>query len=321
MQKASDAQLYNLIASDPQEYRRILTVALRVMINDTLPATAQPIDGSVKKKQQAGQGGYTLETGLLTRPDESPLATIRKPGEKSTGAPPKDVTPTDIAPIRTAIPYALLTPADWNGETVIWEHPAGKLTLMDDAGKPIAPVQRILDAKFAVLCGDVFLTGEYVPDGASAKRPVNKDFAGYTFGYNRPILAERVHDVLTLVAFARARNSKFVHQVALEGAGLWALLAKGLAGEAILRSAIDLNGFDFDQVTDVNDENFLPGALKYGGVMSFVSLCRVGETALYRKPEGKEMPLPSRGVREGKGSMVNWVTRTGGLDTEEVPRR
>jgi hypothetical protein len=318
MRKASDAQLYNLIASDPQEYRRILTTALRVMINDRLPTKVDVIEGSQKKQSR---DGYTIETGLLTRPDESPLKTIRKPGEKSTGAPPQNVTPADVVAVRTALPYAFLVPASWNGETVIWQHPAGKLTLIDENGKPLAPVQRILDAKFAVLCGDLFLTGEYVPEGKDGRRAVNKDFAGYTFGYNRSLLAERVHDVLTLVAFAKGRDSKFVHQVALEGAGLYALLAKGLAGEAILRSAIDLNNFDFDQVTETTDPNFLPGALKYGGVMSFVSLCRVGETALYRQPQNKEMPLPSRGVREGKGSMVNWVTRTGGLDTEEVPRR
>lgn len=318
MQAASDAQLNHLIASDPQEYRRILTAALRVMINDRLPARVQVIEGSQKKQKQ---GGYTLETGLLTRPDESPLKTIRKPGNKSNGNPPTNVKPEDVVAVRTALPYALLTPENWNGETVVWQHPAGKLTLTDDAGKPLGPVQRILDAKFAVLCGDLFLTGEYVPEGADSTRPVNKDFAGYTLGYNRSLLAERVHDVLTLVAFARSRDSKFVHQLALEGAGLYALLAKGLAGEAILRSAIDLNGFDFDQVKDANDPNFLPGALKYGGVMSFVSLCRVGETALYRQPAGKEMPLPARGVREGKGRMVDWVTRSGAVDSEEVPRR
>ena len=61
--------------------------------------------------------------------------------------------------------------------------------------------------------------------------------------------------------------------------------------------------------------------LKYGGVMTFVSLCRVGETAIYRAPQGKEMPLPSRGVREGQGRMVDWVIRSGALSNEEVPRR
>src|SRR6185295_14704493 len=100
-------------------------------------------------------------------------------------------------------------------------HPGGKATLVQADGKPLAPVQRILDAKFAVISGDLFMTGEYVPggDGAEGTRPVNNDFPGYTFGYNRTVLAERVHDILTLVAYAReVKQSKFVHQVAWEGA-------------------------------------------------------------------------------------------------------
>jgi hypothetical protein len=33
------------------------------------------------------------------------------------------------------------------------------------------------------------------------------------------------------------------------------------------------------------------------------------------------MPLPSRGVRLGKAKMIEWVTREGTMDSEEVPRR
>jgi hypothetical protein len=316
----SEARLNHMIASDPQEYRRILTTALRVMLNDKWPATAKVVDGS---KKQTRTDSFTIETGLLTRVDPGTFQVIGNPPLKSgPSTPPAPGAPAP-AQDKSAMPYAFLVPDQWNGETVIWEHPAGKLTLLDEKGQPLAPVKRILDARFAVLCGDLFMTGEYIPNGhgEEANRPVNKDFAGYTFGYNRSVLAERVHDIITLVAFAKSRDSKFVHQVAWEGAGIWALLAKGAVGEGILRSAIDLNGFDFDSVKSVNDENFLPGALKYGGVASFITLCRVGETALYRKPAGKEPPLPSRGVREGKGRMVDWVIREGGLDTEEVPRR
>lgn len=317
----SDKSLNHMIASDPQEYRRIITQALKVMINDKWPVNAQVVEGS--KKETRGEK-YLLETGLLTRGDEGAVKALIKPNKNGN---PVEYTDADVAPIRSAMPYAMFTPNDWNGETVLWHHPAGKLTLTDENAKPLAPVQRMLDAKFAVLAGDLFGTGEYLNGGKTPPelRRINEKFAGYTFGYNRPLIAERVHDILTLVAYAKSgKQSKFVHQIALEGAGAWALLAKGLAGEAILRSAIDLNGFDFDQVKDVNDENFLPGAQKYGGIATFISLCRVGETALYRLPPGKDltsMPLPSRGVREGKGKMVDWTIREGQMDHEEVPRR
>jgi hypothetical protein len=54
--------------------------------------------------------------------------------------------------------------------------------------------------------------------------------------------------------------------------------------------------------------------------MTFVSLCRVGETALYNAPDDQDYPLPARGVRDGEGRMVDWVIRRG-MDATEVPRR
>jgi hypothetical protein len=282
------------------------------MIGDRWPASAVVIDGS--KKESKGDG-FTIETGLLARADDPTFKIVSAPTAEGKPVPPA------AARDQSAMPYALLMPAEgWSGETVIWQHPAGKLSLLDETGKPLAPVKRILDAKFAVLCGDVFMTGEYVPDGKDATRPIDKSYAGQTFGYNRTILAERVHDVLTLVAFAKSRQSTFVHQLCWPGTGHWGLLAKGLAGEGIMRSGLNLAKFDFNSVKSVNDENFLPGVLKYGNLMTYVSLCRVGETALYDAPEGQEYPLPARGVRDGEGRMTDWVIRRG-LDANEVPRR
>jgi hypothetical protein len=311
-QELSEKRLNSMIGSDPQEFRRILTVALRTMVGDRWPATARLVDGS-KKEHKAD--GYTLETGLLARAEDKTFKVVGGPAPKNAAAPN-----APAARDESAVPYALMMPAQgWNGETVIWIHPAGKMTLTDGDGKPLAPVKRILDAKFAVLCGDLFMTGEYLPDDKPAARPLNEAAPCQTFGYNRSVLAERVHDILTLVAYAKAKESKFVHQVAWEGAGHWGLLAKGLAGEAILRSGLDLKDFSFESVKSVKDENFLPGVLKYGDLMTYVSLCRVGETALYNKPD-REPPLPARGVRDGRGRMVDWVIRQG-MDAEEVPRR
>jgi hypothetical protein len=72
-----------------------------------------------------------------------------------------------------------------------------------------------------------------------------------------------------------------VHIAAFGKAGPWALLARGLSGDRIDRAAIDLNGFDFDQVKSVNDEMMLPGTLKYGGIYGFVPLCTSGESLLF----------------------------------------
>ena len=62
--------------------------------------------------------------------------------------------------------------------------------------------------------------------------------------------------------------------VASEKSGPVAVLACACAGETVNRAAINLGGFDFDQVTEPADPTLLPGALKYGGIYGFVPLCR-----------------------------------------------
>src|SRR5262249_40011522 len=112
--------------------------------------------------------------------------------------------------------------------------------------------------------------------------PINEGFAGFTYGYNRPLLAERVHDILTAVAFARTfPQTKSVSLVGFEKAGPWVLLARGLCGDAVTRTAADLNNFRFEQILSMQDEMMLPGALKYGGLPALSALCAPHELYLH----------------------------------------
>ena len=61
--------------------------------------------------------------------------------------------------------------------------------------------KQILDRKGAILAVDVFGTGELSLD--KPLRRQSRRTPAYTFGYNRTLLAERVHDILTAVAFAK----------------------------------------------------------------------------------------------------------------------
>src|SRR5262249_32304620 len=149
---------------------------------------------------------------------------------------------------------------DFDGTVVVWIHPEGKSSLWKD-GKLTPAAQQIIDKKAAILAADVFLTGEF---GDAKPMPINGSYAGYTFGYNRPLLANRVHDILTAVAFAKGHKStKTVHLVGWEKAGPWVVLARALAGEGVARTAADAQQFRFDTVKAVTDEMMLPGALKY----------------------------------------------------------
>src|SRR5690606_1102052 len=72
--------------------------------------------------------------------------------------------------------------------------------------KPGKDVQEILNAGHAIMGVDVFLTGEYIAEGKAVELPkVQQGYGGFTFGYNRPVLSNRVRDVLTAIAFARQR--------------------------------------------------------------------------------------------------------------------
>jgi hypothetical protein len=51
------------------------------------------------------------------------------------------------------------------------------------------------------------------------------------------------------------------------------VLARGLCGAAVNRTAADLNGFDFASVDSYDHEMMLPGALKYGGLPTLAALC------------------------------------------------
>jgi hypothetical protein len=188
-----------------------------------------------------------------------------------------------------------LVPTDFNKTVVVWVHPEGKASLFGSDGKPVAAVQQLLDKKMGVFSADLFMTGDFSKPGQPTPPTVtqihHKDipFAGYQLGYNRSLLANRVHDLLSAIAFVKnVLGAQEIDMMAFEKAGPWALLARALAGDAVAWSAIDLNGFDFDQVTATNDEMLLPGGLKYGGVYGFAALCNSGKTVLYNLPrEGR----------------------------------
>lgn len=111
---------------------------------------------------------------------------------------------------------------------------------------------------------------------ADAHLPVDgrhRSYAGYTFGYNRTLLAQRVHDVLTAITYARSLPA--CRKVVLLGTGDFAplaILAGALAGEAVAGIAADLT-FDYDRVDSIDHPAFLPGAIKYGGMPAFAALC------------------------------------------------
>jgi dienelactone hydrolase len=264
MTAASDRQQAALRPKDPEslkEFRRVVGIALGVMIHDRLP---EPGEVEVKQVGERNAGEQKL---LLGR---------RGAGEQ--------------------IPALLLAPPGGFDSVVVWAHPDGKAGVVP-GGVPDPVARLLLDGRVAILAPDVFLTGEF----GDAKAPaVNAEYAGYTFGYNRPVLANRVHDVLTAVAYARGLPG--VRRVDLVGsgkAGPWVLLARALCGDAVARTVANVDGFRFDSVRTTADEMMLPGALKYGGLPAFTALCCPGELYLHNARDSGVAPFASEAYRSG----------------------
>ena len=101
----------------------------------------------------------------------------------------------------------MLRPTKFDGKVVIWLSDEGKSGLFDADGPPKADVKRLLDAGSVVLAVDLFLLGEFnaTDTGRAKNRPVKnpREFAGYKYGYNHALLAQRAHDVLNVIAFAK----------------------------------------------------------------------------------------------------------------------
>lgn len=250
--EASDKQLATIHPTDSEslkKLRRQVGTALRIMIHDELPP--------LRLENQILIDGHRDETveDIASR-----------------------ITVTLVRYGRDEQVVALvLVPKDDQGNMVIWIHPEGKSSLFEQ-GKLIPAARKILDKKATIVAPDLFLTGDNRP----TKPPtVNDQFAGYTFGYNRPLLANRVQDVVTAVAWSQQRSAKKIELIGFGKTGPWALLVRGLCGDAVTRTAMDANQFDFDQVKTTSDEMMLPGALKYGGLASFAAVCAPGELYLH----------------------------------------
>jgi dienelactone hydrolase len=244
---ASDKQIDALRPTDAKsfdEYRRVFGTALRVMTGTSLPKADE-----VESKVDAGS----------KRSDFAHKGTIGRRGQGE------------------EVPYLWMQRHKFNGTVVVWIDPIGCDSLLD--GGKLAETRAILDSGAAILAIDVLGTGKLKFPKAPA---VNPKFAGFTFGYNRPLLGQRVHDILTAIAFAHKQEGvKTVHLLGRGKAGPWAMLARALAGKSVTRLAADVDHFLFDRVKSADDEMMLPGAVKYGGLGALAALGAPGEAYLH----------------------------------------
>ncbi len=171
------------------------------------------------------------------------------------------------------VPAILLKPKSWNGDVAVWVSPHGKEGAYEGDGKPIAPIRKLLEANRAVLAIDLSGQGEFTDDGKPVEQArINEgshnewaEYAGYTFGYNYPLFVQRVHDILTAVAYCHTADlgAARIHLVGLAGAGRWVAAARALCYRTIDRTVVDTAAFRFAAIDSFDHPDFLPGGAKY----------------------------------------------------------
>jgi dienelactone hydrolase len=223
-------------------------------------------------------------------------------------------------PAGEEIPLIFLHPKQWKKRVVIWPHDAGKDGLFDGAGRPTPAVRALLASGAAVVALDLLYQGEFLVDGkplTESRRVANpREFAGYTFGYNHAIFAQRVHDLLTVISFCRnyADAHPRVELMGFGNAGAWAAAARAQAGDAIARAAIDTGGFRFAKIRSMSDLNFLPGGAKYGDLPAMLALGAPGELLLAGEGTASSVPDVVRAAYDAHGAATRLATFNGPED-------
>lgn len=267
MEKDSQQQMAALVPSDQEslkKYRQTVRVAFRTIIGRQMP---KPTDLEAEKTAEINRDGY-IEFHEILR--------YKQFGEE--------------LPVVSFFP----TKKAWNGEVVVWIDGSGKSNLYDEKNAVSSGVRQLLEAGFSVLGADLIYQGEFLADGKpllEARKVANpREFAGYTYGYNHSVFAQRVHDVLTLIAHTQEEEHqvKKTHLVATNGAGPYVAAARAQLGKNIAATVIDTKGFRFQQLKSLRDPGFLPGAVKYGDLPALLALA--APHPLYLAGENGKVP-------------------------------
>ncbi|MEX0717557.1 MAG: acetylxylan esterase [Planctomycetaceae bacterium] len=279
---------------DVAKYKEVVGTAARVMFGEVPDPASLPSDG--KHRRAGSLGDWKVRYTLIGRRDDE------------------------------SIPVLLLGQT-WSPDykpgkpKVLWFGGTGKTAMFDEQGQAIPAVKKLVNAGINTISPDLFLTGEYTDDREPGSLDIREGFDGFAYGYNRPLLAHRVRDVLTLVAWLRGLSGREpIYLIGTGEAGPWVLLAAAIAGDKIDGAFVDLGGFGFGKIESIGDQNYLPGALKYGGIGGLAALAAPTELFIAGTkgvPENELAPL--RQVYEAAGGKL--TLQEGPLDVDKIVER
>ncbi len=284
-------------ASSLAAYREIVGGAIDVLVGHPLPAPEKVTAALVSSTDEPGYREHRLVVGC--------------------------------AESDSALPTLALVPMGWQGRVVIWAHAQGKAALFDEE-LPTPAVRQLLEAGVAVVAADLLHQGEFLADDAVVAdaeivhpaQPELDGYAGYTFGYNHSLVAHRVHDLLTLVSWARGTGPAHplagvntVDLVGFDGAGVWVAAARAQAGDAVNHAVVDTAGFRFSELTRINDPSFWPGIVKFGDLPALLALS--APHRLWVGGEGGTPPAVVASAYRASGAAANCTIDGGGEEGEQ----
>lgn len=232
----AEAQLAAL-AENAEARRRQLQPAIDVVIGRTLKEVGK-VEWELTSKKD--HGSHLEMAGLLRVPDRQEV-----------------------------VPVVFLHPHDSKGTTVIAPTAEGKSGLYGSDDAPRPEVSRLLTDGSTVVGVDLLYQGEWLQPGKTFETaPVVKnprEAPAYSFGYNHTVFQQRVHDLLTVIAFVTRHENAPAHLklMAPPGAGHWAACAAAVANGAVEDGGIHGGDFRFANVRDYRSPDFIPGGAKF----------------------------------------------------------
>lgn len=210
------------------------------------------------------------------------------------------------------LPIVKLTPSKAGRRCAIWLDRAGKAGLFNKDGSIKQPIRQLLTGGTTVVGVDLLNQGEFISDASDFQKRSRslageKAFAGWTYCYNLPLFARRVHDVLAVGTWMQKESG--VTLIGLGKAGPWAAAALAQSPGLFDRAAIDTHGFRFANLKDVYDVNFVPGAAKYGDLPSLLMLS--SPTPLWLAGETENTLELIRAAYNANGKSGNLTTFSG----------
>jgi cephalosporin-C deacetylase-like acetyl esterase len=162
-------------------------------------------------------------------------------------------------------------------------HQEGKSALSGrETGRPFEIVSSLLEQGQDVLAVDCFQVSE--------GRGESKTDSAFFTTYNRTVLANRVQDILTAVAFLKNRPGVArVNLVGIGQGGLWSLLARGLARGQIDNAVVDLAQFNERNDEDYLQNLFAPNIRRVGGLRTAILLAAPSRMIVHNTGDRFEM--------------------------------